>query len=194
MSSRTFIFFFLSIFCLGAMPIAIIQPTGIASEGLNAGFVMPLEQPVFAILCVIAGLLASLIGRNSHIYMSISLLAMLVVGHVINYDVKQFSLVPYIILSSILLLILIAGVTVKRAELLGILIAASLGFQLGMHSMFIVSDTASALYFLLGILLSVTMLLATSISLGMALLSEDWQLGRILRDSQRLDGFRSLFR
>lgn len=194
MSSRKFILFFLGIFCLGALPIAIVQPSGAASEGLNAGFILPLEQPVFAAFCIMMGLLASMVGRDGPIYMSASMLSAIVIGHVMHYDMQKFHMAPYIILTSLLLVVLIAGVVVRRAELLGVLLATSIGFQLGSHSMSLLPDAATTLYFLLGVLLSVLLLIATSISLGLTLFSDDWQLGKMLRESKQLDGFRSLFR
>lgn len=194
MSSRKFILFFAGIFCLGALPIMIVQPSGTASAGLSAGFTLPLEHPVYVGLCVVMGLLASLIGRDGPIFIPAVLLAMLVMGHLLGLDAALYPASPYMILASVLLVVLVAGILDRRAELMGVMLAASLGFQLGWHTVRLMPDIAAPLYFLMGVLLSVLLITAVAISLGLTLFSDEWVVGRALRESQRLSGFRSLFR
>jgi len=193
MSSKKFILFFAGIFCLGVLPIVIAQPSGAASAGLSAGFTLPLEHPIYVGLCVLMGLLASLIGRDSPIFIPAVVLAMLVMGHVLRLDATLYPAMPYVILSCLLLVVLIAGIIERRAELMGVMLAASLGFQLGWHTVRLMPDIASPLYFLIGVMLSVLLIMAVAISLGLTLFSDEWVIGRMLRESPRLAGFRSLF-
>ena len=193
MSSRKFILFFAGIFCLGALPIVIAQPSGAASAGLSAGFTLPLEQPVYIVLCMFMGLLASLIGRDGPIFIPSVTLAMLLLGHVIGAG-SIYPDAPAMMLASILLVVLVAGILDRRAELIGILLATSLGFQLGTHTVTLMPDIAAPIYFLMGVMLSALLIMAVSISLGLTLFSDEWVVGRTLRESPKLSGFRSLFR
>jgi hydrogenase/urease accessory protein HupE len=194
MSSRKFILFFTGIFCLGALPIIIAQPSGAASAGLSAGFALPLEHPVYVVLCVLLGLLASLIGRDGPVFIPAALLALLVMGHLLGLDMQLYPATPYMILASVLLVVLVAGILDRRAELMGVMLASSLGFQMGWHTIRLMPEIASPLYFLMGVMLSVLLITAVAISLGLTLFSDEWVIGRTLRESPRLSGLRSLFR
>jgi hydrogenase/urease accessory protein HupE len=194
MSSRKFILFFLGIFILGALPMVIIQPTGAASAGLSSGFALPLEHPIYIGLSVMLGLLAALIGRDGPIFIPVTLVAAMVMGHAVNMDKQVFPAIPIMILVCLLIVIFIAGVLQRKAELLGVLLAASVGFQLGQNTGYMMPDIGMPLYFLIGVVLGVLLITATSISLGLTLFSDEWKFGRSLRDSPRLTGFRSLFR
>lgn len=193
MSSRKFILFFASIFLLGALPMVILQPSGAASAGLSAGFTLPLEHPIYLGFSVMLGLLASLIGRDGPIFIPATLMAMMVMGHAVGLDQEQFPATPYMVLASMLIVVLIAGVLERKAELLGVLLAASLGFQLGANTRDMAPAIGVPLYFLIGVLLGVLLITSVAISLGLTLFSEDWRFGRALRESPKLHGFRSLF-
>lgn len=193
MSSRKFILFFAGIFILGALPIVILQPSGAASAGLSAGFTLPMEHPIYVGFSVLLGLLASLIGRDGPIFMPITLIAMMVMGHAVEMDTTLFPDADRMVFISMLIVLLIAGVLNRKAELLGVLLAASLGFQLGAHTADMMPDIGVPLYFLIGVLLGVLLITAVAISLGLTLFSDDWRVGRVLRDSPKLSGFRSLF-
>ncbi len=184
----------MGIFLLGALPMVIIQPTGAASAGLSAGFALPLEHPIYIGLCVMLGLLAALIGGDGPIFIPLTLVTTLVMGHAVSLDEQLFPALPIMILVCILMVIFIAGVLQRKAELLGVLIAASIGFQLGQNTGYMAPDIGMPLYFLIGVVLGVLLITATSISLGLTLFSDEWKFGRSLRDSPRLNGFRSLFR
>ena len=194
MSSRKFILFFTSIFILGAMPMVILQPSGSASAGLSAGFTLPLEHPIYIGFSIALGLLASLIGRDGPIFIPATLMAMMVMGHAVGLDKANFPAAPYMILVSMLIVVLIAGILDRKAELLGVLLSASLGFQLGANTGDMAPDIGVPLYFLIGVLLGVLLITSVAISLGLTIFSDDWKFGRALRESPKLNGFRSLFR
>lgn len=194
MSSKKFILFFVGIFVLGALPMVILQPSGAASAGLSAGFTLPLEHPIYIAFSVLLGLLASLIGRDGPIFIPATLISMIVMGHAVGLDKQHFPAAPYMVLTSMLIVVLIAGVLERKAELLGVLLAASLGFQLGANTGNMAPDIGVPLYFLIGVLLGVLLVTCAAISLGLTVFNEDWKFGRALRDSSKLHGFRSLFR
>jgi hydrogenase/urease accessory protein HupE len=193
MSGKKFILFFLGIFILGALPIVIMQPTGSASAGLSAGFTLPFEQPWIVFFVALMGLIVALVGKDALITLPICLLSMLVAGHMLGLNPLHYAAAPYILLGSTLLVAFVAGVMVRKAELFGLLIAVSIGFQLGWHTIRGVPDIASPLYFLIGIMLGTLLVLAVSISLGLTLVSDESKLGRYLRESARFQGMRTLF-
>ncbi len=179
---------------LGALPMIIIQPSGAASAGLSAGFTLPLEHPIYIGFAILLGLLASLTGRDGPIFIPATLMAMMVMGHAVELDKDQFPAAHYMVLVSMLIVVLIAGVLDRKAELLGVLLAASIGFQLGANTSDMTPDIGVPLYFLIGVLLGTLLITCVAISLGLTLFSEDWKFGRMLRESPKLNGFRSLFR
>ncbi len=178
---------------LGALPMVIIQPSGAASAGLSAGFTLPLEHPIYVIFSIMLGLLASLIGRDAPIFIPATIMAMMVMGFCVDVGRNVLPAASLMILVSMLIVVLIAGVLERKGELLGVLLSASLGYQLGGNIHVMSPDIGVPLYFLIGALLGVLLLVAAAISLGLTLFSEDWKFGRILRESPKLSGFRSLF-
>lgn len=178
---------------LGALPMVILQPSGAASAGLSAGFTLPLEHPIYIGFSILLGLMASLIGRDGPIFIPSTLMAMIVMGHATGLDKALFPSAEYMVLVSMLIVVLIAGVLERKAELLGVLLSASLGFQLGANTGDMAPDIGVPLYFLIGVLLGVLLITSVAISLGLTVFSEDWKFGRALRESPKLNGFRSLF-
>lgn len=193
MSGRKFILFFLGIFIIGALPIVILQPTGASSAGLSAGFALPFEHPWALLLLAISGILVALIGREALITLPICLLSMLVAGHMLGLSPTHYTAIPYILLGSILLIAFIVGMMERKAELWGSMMAMSVGFQLGWHTIKSTPEIASPLYFLIGVLLGSVLILAISASLSLTFLSDESPLGRFVRDPNRWQKIRLIF-
>lgn len=193
MSSRRFILLAIALFLLGALPFLILQPTAAASAGLSLGFSAPLEHLAVVGLLFGAGLLCALLPRDGLVLMPLAFTLMIMLGGMLALDVAQFPTIRYFVLGAVLCLSLLVGIIRQKLTLLAILLLASLGFHLGGFYMERVPAIASPMYYLLGTLLSLSMLLAISVAFGVTLLGDNEQRWDTLKQSPRLRWLRELF-
>ena len=193
MSSRRFILFAIGLFMLGALPFLILQPTAAASAGLSLGFSAPLEHLPVIVLLFIAGLLCALLPRDGLVLMPLAFTLMIMLGGMLVLDVEQFPTIRYFVLGAVLCLSLLVGITRQKLTLLAILLLASLGFHLGGHYMETVPNIASPMYFLLGVLLSLSLMLAISVAFGVTLVGDHELAWNRLKEAPRFRWVRELF-
>lgn len=193
MSSRRFILFAIGLFLLGALPFLILQPTAAASAGLSLGFSAPLEHPVVIGLLFAAGLLCALLPREGMILMPLAFTLMTMLGGMLVLDVDQFPTIRYFMLGAVLCLSLLVGIIRQKLTVLAILLLASLGFHLGGFYMDSVPAIASPMYFLLGVLLSLSMILAISVAFGVTLFGDHEAAWNRVKEAPRLRWLRELF-
>lgn len=193
MSSRRFIVLSAAVFLLGALPFLIVQPTAASSAGLSLGFSAPFALLSVVLLVVAAGLGAALLPRDGLVQVGLVFSLMLMVGGMLMLDHVHFPFVRHFMLGAIICVGLMVGITRQRFALLAVLLLGSLGFQLGGFFMETVPAIAAPIYYLLGILLSLSLLLAISIAFGITLFGDHEHLWEKLKESPRFSGIRSFF-
>ncbi len=193
MSSRRFILFAIGLFILGALPFLVLQPTAAASAGLSLGFSAPLGHPVLVVLLFLAGILAALLPRDGLVQMPLAFTLMMMLGGMLTLDISHFPPIRYFVLGAVLCLSLLVGITRQKLTLLTILLLASLGFHLGGFYMQQVPPIASPMYYLLGVLMSLSLLLAISVAFGVTLFGDHEVAWKRLTESPRMRWVRNLF-
>jgi len=169
MTSKRFILIFASIFLLGAMPFLIYQPNGAASAGLSSGFTLPIEKLIHMLVFLALGAYASWQRGNAVLMMPLGFLFLFVTGVSLEIDHTHYPLIPMFMLGSVLLFAVAMAIIQNRAGILGMAVAASLGFHFGRHYIRQMPDIASPLYFLLGNITAFALIFATAISFGLTM-------------------------
>ncbi len=193
MSSRRFVMLSAAIFLLGALPFLIVQPTAAASAGLSLGFAAPFSQILVLVLVIGGGLGSALMPRDGLIQIGLVFTLMLMVGGMLMLDRELFPFVRYFVLGAILCVGLMVGVTRQKFTLAALLTIGSVGYHLGGFYMSQLPVIAAPMYYLLGVLLSLSLTLAISIAFGITLFGDHEQLWEKFRDSPRLAYLRSFF-
>lgn len=193
MSSQRFIMLTMVLFILGALPLLIAQPAGLASAGLSLGFSAPLEHaPLLAMICVV-GMAAALLPRDGLLLLPIAFTLMIMVGGALSLNVLEYPLLRYFILGAILCMGLLVGIAREKLTVLTLLILASLGFHLGGFFMQTLPSIATPMYYLLGVLLSLGTVLAISVAFGVTLFGDNEATWERLKKSPRMARVRSIF-
>jgi hydrogenase/urease accessory protein HupE len=193
MSSRRFILFAIGLFLVGALPFLIMQPTAAASAGLSLGFSSPLEHWIVIAILFLAGLFSALLPRDGLVLMPLAFTLMTMLGGMLTLDITEFPPIRYFVLGAVLCLALLVGISRQKLTVLAILLLASLGFHLGGFYMMQVPAIASPMYFLLGVLLSLGMLLAISVAFGVTLFGDHEAAWGRIKESPRFRLIRSIF-
>lgn len=173
-SSKRFLLIFASIFALASVPLLLGQPSGASSAGLSAGFMMPIEQLWQLMIFVALGVYAAHL-RSSHamILLPLSFLLLFVVGMSIELDMTRYNRMPFFLLGAVLLFALCFTIARSQPVLLGMVIAASLGFHFGNYYYRLIPDIAAPLYFLIGNLLALALIFCASVSLGLTFIRQN---------------------
>ncbi|MES2985039.1 MAG: HupE/UreJ family protein [Pseudomonadota bacterium] len=193
MSSRRFILVTMVLFILGTLPFIIIQPTAAASAGLNLGFSAPLEHAAVLALLTLVGICAALLPRDGLLLMPIAFTLMIMVGGSLALDVAHYPGLRYFILGAILCMGLLVGMAREKLTVLTLLILGSLGFHLGGFYMQSVPAIATPMYYLLGVLLSLGMVLAISVAFGVTLFGDNEATWERIKQSPRVAFIRGVF-
>lgn len=193
MTSQRFIAMTMILFIIGALPFLIAQPTAAASAGLSLGFSAPLEHLSMLVFLVVVGVVAALLPRDGLLLMPISFTLMILVGGAMMLDITHYPGLRYFVLGAILCIGLLVGIAREKLTVVMLLMLASLGFHLGGYFMQTVPTIASPMYYLLGILLSLGMVLAIAVAFGMTLLGDNEATWQRIKQSPRVAFIRSIF-
>ncbi len=194
MSSQRFILITMLLFIIGTLPFLIAQHTAAASAGLSMGFSAPLEHaPILAILVALVGVAASLLPRDGLLLLPIAFTLMIMVGGALVLDGTAYPALRYFILGAILCMGLLVSLAREKLTVLTLLILASLGFHLGGFYMQSIPTIATPMYYLIGILLSLGMVLAIAVAFGVTLFGDHEQGWERLKESPRLALIRRIF-
>lgn len=193
MSNRRFILFSAAIFLLGALPFLIVQPTAAASAGVSLGFSAPFDDYAILALLILSGFFAALLPREGLMQLALSFTLMVMVGGMLVLDPEQFRFIRYFVLGAILCFGMLVGITRQKFTLMTLLVLASLGFHLGGAYLIERPSIAAPIFYLLGVLLSLGLILAISIAFGMTLLGDNEKHLKRWAESPRFAPVRKLF-
>lgn len=195
MSNKRFIVFMVAVFLLGALPFLVVQPTGASSAGLSSGFTAPLDNIPQLLLLLLMGLWASLLPRDGMSTMPMGFLIMVLIGATLTLDVARYPALLQFLLGGILCFGFVVGLARTKVTVLSVMVAGSLGFHFGMGYLHAVPGIASPLYYLLGLMISLALILAIAVAFGVTLLGDHeqwWE--RLKEDDSRLLFIKKLFR
>lgn len=193
MSSRRFILLAVGLFLVGALPFLTIEPTAASSAGLSLGFSAPLAHGVVIGLLFTAGLLCALLPRDGLVLMPIAFTLMIMLGGLLQLDIQAMPAIRYFVLGVVLCLGLLVGITRQKLTVLMVLVLASVGFHLGGFYLQAVPPIASPMYYLLGVLMSLGMLLAIAVAFGVTLVGDHEATWNKLKNAPRWRWVRQLF-
>ncbi len=169
MNGRLFAALFAIICLMGVAPALLGRMSGLASAGLAAGFMMPVETTYHMVAWVATGFLAAWLNREATVLLPLCALLMLAIGAMMQVDEPLFRAVQMFIVGAILLFALNVSLLRRQACLLGVPPVAGWAYFAGSGYMHAIPSMATPLYFLLGITASVAMMMAIGVSLGIVL-------------------------
>lgn len=193
MSSRRFVLCAAALFILGALPFLVIQPTAAASAGLSMGFSAPLEHSAVLLLLMLVGGVCALLPRDGLMLIPIAFVVMVLMGGLVAMGLQQAPGLRYFILGAVLCMGMLIAIAREKLAVLMLLVLASLGFHLGGFFMQEVPPIASPIYYLIGALLSLGMVLAISIAFGVTLYGDNEAMWEKFQQSPRFQRIRSFF-
>lgn len=193
MSSKRFIVFMVAVFLLGAFPFLVVQPTGAASAGLSAGFTAPLDNIPQLLLLLVLGLWASILPRDGMSTVPMSFLVMVMIGAALTFDVAHYTALRQFILGGIICFGLVVGLARTKIAVFSVMVAGSIGFHYGMGYLHNIPNIASSLYYLLGLMISLALILAIAVAFGVTLLSDHEQWWGKLKENPRMGFIKTLF-
>lgn len=154
---------------VGIIPIMMAQPSGVASAGLSAGFMVPLASVYHVVLYVAIGLWAAWLGREAMVLLPFACLMLLMFGGMVALPVGDRLPYQFWMLGFVLLFALTISVVRQRYFTISVLLAGSGFYYLGVQAMVLLPEIAPPIYFLLGMVLSVALIMAIGVSVGLPL-------------------------
>lgn len=193
MSTRRFILFSVALFLIGALPFLIAQPSAAASAGLSLGFAAPLEHFPIMLLLTLCGFAAALLPREGLMQVPLSFTIMIMAGGMLTLDPVQFPFIRHFVLGAIICIALLVGITHHKFTVFLQLIIGSLGFQIGGFYLSNVPSIAAPMYYLLGVLVSLSMILGISVAFGVTLFGDHEHAWNKFKNLPRFSWLRKLF-
>lgn len=182
-----------AVFLLGAFPFLVVQPTGAASAGLSSGFTAPLDHIPKLLLLLLLGVWSSILPKEGMVVMPLGFLVMVLIGAALSLEVSQYPALLQFILGGILCFGLVVGMARTKITIVSVLISASFGFHYGINYLSMVPTIASPMYYLLGLMIALALILSIAVAFGITLLGDHEQWWEKLQDNPRLHFIRSWF-
>ncbi len=154
---------------VGIIPVMMAQPSGVASAGLSAGFMVPIVSVYHVVLYVAIGLWASWLGREAMVLLPFSCLLLLMFGGMVALPTADRVTYQLWMLGCMLLFALTISVVRQRYFTSSVLVFGALFYVLGVQAMVQLPLIAPPIYFLLGMVLSVALIMAIGVSVGLPL-------------------------
>lgn len=193
MSNQRFILITIALFIVGALPFLILQPTAAASAGLSLGFSAPIEHAGLVFFLALCGASIALLPREGLVLLPMAFTLMVMVGGALILDIQIFPTMRFFVLGAVLCISLLVAITQEKLTVLALLGFASLGFHYGGFFMQSVPVIASPMYYLLGVLLSLGMVLAISVAFGVTVIGNNEATWNRIKRSPRMAFLRGLF-
>lgn len=163
---------------MAALPLVVVHPSGPASAGLSAGFLGIMDYPSRLLLVLPAGLMAGYLRGDERVVFPLSFLLMYLIGALLEMDFTLFPMARLFILGAILVFGLALSVAESRMFLASVFVGGSMAYHLGGYGMNALPQLASPLYFIIGQILALALVLAISFSVGLMFLGEHYGNGK----------------
>lgn len=161
--------YFLAVFFFSAAPLAVIYPSASASAGLSLGFLHLFLDPAVMLLVIMVGLAASRWNQNAMVLLPVGFVLMYGAGALLCFDFAHYPLIHIFLLGTILIFGLGMSALKNRWHTGSYILAGSIGFQMGRHYQQELPNLADPLFFLIGSVLAIQLMLAASVSCGFIL-------------------------
>lgn len=172
MESKRAILLLIALLALLGIPFVVIYPSGSASAGLSQGFLGIMDNVARLLLVAPVGIAASCLRGDGRVVLPFSFLLMYLIGAMLGMDMAMYPMVRLFILGAILTFGLALSVADSRLFFVSVFLGASVAFHLGGMGMQDLPALASPLYFIIGQVLALVIVLATSFSIGLITVSE----------------------
>lgn len=170
MDNQKFFLLFGAIFALACLPFVILYPSGEASAGLSHGFLSVLVPDLDFFLITLVGIGAVMTGRDAMLLVPVSLVLLYAVAAMVQIDLARYPLVPWFLTGSFIAYAAILMLVDSRKFVVAMAISSSVAFHAGTSAGQTVSLTDDPLYYLLGQLLALSLVMAASVCFTMAFL------------------------
>ena len=184
---------FAVLFLVGAIALLLVGPSGSAHAGLSSGFMLPTQDASQVAALLMIGLIASWLGREAITILPICALLMLIIGAMMHIDDHQFPAVRDFIAGAIILFAFGVSMLRNKAHLLFIPPAGGWMYFAGNGYMQQIPSVTTPLFFLLGVVISASLIIAIGISVGIALTDNIQDVLKKFKTLPRVSTFLSLF-
>ncbi len=162
-----------ALFLVGALlltvPLLLMQHSGVASASLSAGFVLPLDTKIHSICLLVIGGVSAWLAREMLVLMPLCAIIMFLLGALSQMDVAMFPEVRGFTVGAILLFSLAMSMMRHKITLLSIAPITAWAYFTGNSYMATIPVGIQPLYYLLGMLESVALLIAIGVVLAITL-------------------------
>lgn len=172
MENQKILLLFGAIFALACLPFLVLYPSGEASAGLSQGFLSMLHPNRDFVLILLVGVWAVSIGRDAMLLLPLTFILLFAVAAMVQIEMNQYPLVPWFVLGAILAYALSLTLVDSRKFVVAVAVCSSMAFHVGMHAGQFLPEVADPLYFLLGQLLALTLMLAAAVCFAIAFLDD----------------------
>jgi hydrogenase/urease accessory protein HupE len=164
---------FIVLLTLAGLPFVVVHPSGPASAGLSAGFLELFPRhPLRLLLLAPLGAAACFLRNDARLILPLSFVLMYFIGALLEMNLALYPMVRLFLLGAILTFALALNLTKERTVMAIVLLCASLAYHLGGAAMQSLPELASPLYFIMGQMLALALVLALAFSLGVLLSGE----------------------
>ncbi|MFO1242173.1 MAG: HupE/UreJ family protein [Rickettsiales bacterium] len=164
---KLLVLFFIITFVVCSLPFITAWPEGLSGLAVTGGALFSVQQYVFVVTTLAVGFLAAFLSRDGVVLVPVCYLLMYALANMLMLGVDAYPLFYMYIFGAILLFGITLMLAGQRTHLILALIIASVGFHFGVHYSSIVVTHENPLYFLIGELIAVSLLLSISISFNL---------------------------
>lgn len=154
---------FLVGFLLLAVPLLLLQHSGLANASLISGLMCPLENIVHCLCLVGIGCMAALLAREMLVLLPLCGMLMMLIGAFSTIEVAQFIRVREFTVGAILLFALATSMMRHRLSLLSIVPIAGWAYFTGVGYMHNLPVGIHPLYYIIGMAESASLLMAIGV-------------------------------
>lgn len=161
------IIFFLITFFVCSLPFVVAWPEGLSGLAVTGGSLFVLNQYSLVLTSIIVGFLAAFLTRDGVVLVPVCHILMFALANMLMLGVDSYPNFHLYIFGTVLLFgvsLMLAG---HRAQLALALLIASVGFHFGIYYSHAVVLNEQPLYFLIGELITIGLLIGISVSFGL---------------------------
>lgn len=156
---------------VGMIPVMMAHPSGVASAGLSAGFMVPTESVYHVLIYLTIGLWGAWLGREAMILLPFACLVLLMFGAMVALPVMDRMHYQLWMLACMLFFALLISVMRQKYYVISAISAGAVFYYIGLQAVHELPAIAPPIYFILGMILSVALLMAIGASVGLPLAS-----------------------
>jgi hydrogenase/urease accessory protein HupE len=193
MNMRLSAVLFIGLFFIGAFPALFVRPLGSASAGLTEGFLLPAADIYRVAETIAIGFLCAWLGAEAVLILPLSTLLMLVIGALTEINAHTYQAVHQFILGAIILFAMSVSIPRNKFLLLYIAPIAVWAYFSGASFMQHIPSITTPMFFMIGNVISVALMLAIGMTLGLIMADKAHASIRKLKNSGTLSTLTSLF-